>query len=63
MRAQPAPLPEIEMVERARAHADEHLARREHRIRRVLVAEDVGPAVLMEADGFHRIVGSGFSAP
>ena len=50
-----AALPEIEMVERARAHPYQHLARRERRFRRLLVAKDFWTAVLMEPDCLHEI--------
>ena len=57
-RRQAAPLPEVEMIQRAGADAHQHLARRRHRIRRVLVAQDLGAAVLMEANRAHGKSGS-----
>jgi hypothetical protein len=47
------PLPEIEMVERARPHAHERLAAAGHRIGRILVAQHVDAAVLVEAHRLH----------
>ena len=41
------------MIQRARTHAHQRLARSRHRIRRVLVAQDLRAAVLVEADGVH----------
>ena len=42
------------MVERGGAQLDEHLAGPGHGIGRVLVAEHLGPAVLMDPDRFHE---------
>jgi len=42
------------MIQRACTDAHEYFARRENWIRRVLVRQNLGTAVLMEADGFHR---------
>ena len=42
------------MVQRGGAQLDEHFARLGHGIGRVLVAENIGPAVLVDADGFHE---------
>ena len=41
------------MVERRRAQADEHLARAGRRIGNLLVAQHLGPAVLVDPDGLH----------
>jgi hypothetical protein len=45
---------QIEVVERARADAHQRPGSGRHRIRHLLVEEDVGRAMLMEADCFHR---------
>ena len=42
------------MVQRGGAQLDEHLARPRDGIRRVLVAQDLGAAVLVDPDRFHR---------
>jgi hypothetical protein len=52
--AQAAARPDVEMIERAGPHADQHLAGREIGIRGVLVREDLGPAVLVKPYGFHE---------
>ena len=44
------------MIERARADAHQRFAGSRHRIRRVLVAQDLRAAVLMEADGVHLVI-------
>ena len=49
-----AALPQIEMVERARADAHKRVARTGLRIRRLLVAENLRAAVLVEADRLHK---------
>ena len=51
---EPAALPQVEVIQRARAHADEHLAGIELRIGRVLVPQDLRSAVLVESDGLHK---------
>ena len=48
-----APLPEIEMIQRARAHADDDPAGRSDRIGRVLVVQDLWSAMLMKSDCLH----------
>ena len=48
-----APDPEVEMVERGGAKLDEHLVRARLGIGRVLVAENLGPAVLVDPDCLH----------
>jgi hypothetical protein len=48
-------LPQVEVVQRASADANERAAGSQRRIRRVLVPEDVGSAMLMEPDGFHDL--------
>src|SRR4051812_14552324 len=45
--------PEVEMVERCGAQTDEHLARLWLGLGRVLVAENLGAAVLVDAYRFH----------
>src|SRR3990170_7230961 len=50
-----SPLPQIEMVERASAHAHDRAPRRRHRIRRLFVAEHANVTMFVESDGFHRI--------
>ena len=45
--------PDVEVVEAGRAEADEHLARAGLRIGDVLDAEDLRPAVLVDAHGLH----------
>src|SRR5205085_4835879 len=44
---------EIEVIQRARLHADEHLVRRDLRIGDVVVPELVGTAELVEREGLH----------
>ena len=48
-----APLPQIEVIERARAHADDRVPRQFGRVGRVFVDEHFRPAVLMKPDGLH----------
>src|SRR6185369_16242451 len=50
-------LPHVEAIERARTDADEDFSRIEGRIGCVLIAEDFGTAVLVEANGLHVTVG------
>ena len=45
--------PNVQMIERARAHLDQNLVRAYARLRALLVAEHFGPSVLVEDDGFH----------
>src|SRR5256885_859055 len=45
--------PDVEVVERGGAQLDQDMSRAWHRIRRVLVAEHLGPAVFMDANRFH----------
>ena len=45
--------PEVEMVERSGAKLDEHLVRPRLGIGRVLVAENLGAAVLVDPDCLH----------
>ena len=52
-RGQAFPDPEVEVIERRGAQLDEHLARPGLRIRRILVAEDLRPALLVDADRLH----------
>ena len=52
-RGEPLAGPHVEVVERGRAHPDQHLAGPRDRIRDVLVAEDLGPAVLVDDDRLH----------
>ena len=49
-----AALPDVEMIQRARAHADEHVARFELGLGSIFEAQHVGTAVLVETNGFHR---------
>src|SRR5262249_41245193 len=49
-----APAEDVEVVERAGAHAHAHLARSGRRIGEVAVAQDLRTAVLLEEDGLHR---------
>jgi hypothetical protein len=51
-----AALPEVEVVEGARAHAHQRLALASHRVGHVLDAEDAGVAVLVEPDGPHTVL-------
>ena len=46
--------PDVEMVQRRGAQADEHLAGPELRIRRLLEHEHLGPAVLVDPNRAHR---------
>jgi hypothetical protein len=50
----PSPLPEIEMIQGAGAHAHDGVPRARLRIRRVFINENVGRSVLMEPGGFHN---------
>ena len=54
-RSQSATRPEIEMVEGAGAHADQHLAGAGRRIRRVFVPEHLRSAVLVKANRLQSI--------
>src|SRR5437763_1966270 len=45
--------PEVEVVERGCAELDHNIIRAGLGIRRLLVAEHLGPAVLMDSHGFH----------
>ena len=45
--------PHVQMVQRARAHLDQHLVGAHTRFRALLVPEDFRPAVLVEDDCFH----------
>ena len=46
--------PDVEVVERGGAQLDQDLSWAWHRIGHVFVAEHVGPAVVVNAHGFHR---------
>jgi hypothetical protein len=46
--------PEVEVIEGARAHADERLAARDVRLGRIFVAKDLRSAMLMKTNGFHE---------
>ena len=48
-----AALPQVEVIERAGAHAHKGFARVGHRLGDVFVAEDVGPSVCVEPNRFH----------
>ena len=48
--------PDIEPVERRGSKPDEHLARRRRRVGDILVEENLGPAVLVDPDRFHRTI-------
>ena len=50
-----AALPEIEMIERAGAHADQSFARAGDRIGGVFVAEDIGSSMGVKPNGLHQI--------
>ncbi len=50
---QAAAHPEVEMIQRASAHAHEHFRRAGLRVRHVGELQNFGPAVLVEEDGFH----------
>ncbi len=50
---EPCSNPEVEAIERGCAKLDHHLAIRGHRVRRLLVAKDFGPAVLVDPDRLH----------
>ena len=50
------PFPHVQEIQRARPHANEHLAGIELRLGRVLVPQDLGAAVLVEADSFHMVI-------
>ena len=54
-RGQALPQPDVEMVERGGPQLDEHLAGARHRIRHVLVAEDLGAALLVDPDRLHAL--------
>src|SRR5439155_24729417 len=50
---EPAPRPQIEMIEGAGAHPHQNFAGLEWRLRNVLEAEDISTAVLVESDSLH----------
>ena len=52
-RREPLADPHVEMVERRRPQLDEHLVVARHRIRHVLVPENVRAPVLVDADRLH----------
>src|SRR5262249_39510701 len=52
---QAAAAEDVEVVERAGAHAHAHLARSGRRVREVAVAQHLRTAVLLEEDGLHLI--------
>jgi hypothetical protein len=52
-RRQAAPYPDVEMVQRCGAKVDQDVIRPRFRIRSVLVAQNLRPAVLVDADGLH----------
>ena len=54
---QPATLPEIQMIQRAGAHAHQHFAGRGHRIGDLLVAQNLGAAVGVETNRVHLVIG------
>ena len=53
-RGQPSPQPDVEVVERGGAQLDEHLAGPGLRVGNLLVAEHLGPALLVDPDRLHR---------
>ena len=53
-RGKPAAEPDVEVVEGGRPEADQHLAGARLRVGDVLVAENLGPAVLVDADRLHE---------
>ena len=55
-RGQPLPHPDVEVVERGRPELDEHLAGRRHGIGDILVAEHLGPALLVDPDRLHAML-------
>ena len=48
-----APDPQVEVVDRDAQHAHEHLARGRLRVGHVVEPQDLGPAVLVDAQGLH----------
>ena len=52
-RGEPPPQPDVETVERGGAQLDEHLAGARHRVGHLLVAQHLGPALLVDADRLH----------
>ena len=50
------PFPDVEIVQRARSNPDQHFPWSGHRIRRVLVTQNLRTAVLMEPYGFHLVI-------
>ncbi len=51
---QPLAHPDIEMIQRTRAHAHQHLILARLRIGHIFVSQNFRPAELMNADGFHN---------
>ncbi len=51
---EPAPRPDVEVVERRRLHVDEDLVGVDLRLREVAVFEDASVTVTVELDGLHR---------
>ena len=47
---------QVKMVQRAGAHADQHMVFAQNGIGNVFVLQDFGTAKLMNADGFHRAI-------
>ncbi len=58
-RGEAAAQPDVQMVEARRPEPDQDLARTGDRVGRVLVAEDLGPSVLVDPDGFHCAILAG----
>src|SRR5205823_4127525 len=50
---QPFAHPQIQVIQRAGTHANQHLIFAKLRVRHILVAQDLRPAKLVEADCFH----------
>ena len=53
-----APLPEVEMIERARANPHDRATVARRRVRRILVAKNLRAAVLVKSNSLHVIVTS-----
>ena len=52
----PPPLPEIEVIERAGPHPDQHFAETGLGVRYLFVAKHLEPAVFVEPHDFHLLI-------
>ena len=49
------PLPQVEVIERARANANQRFTRTRERLRNLFVAEDISSPVRVKANRFHDL--------